>query len=52
MGGGMQVYVLRPAQKDRPDLVGTLDDAPAGQIATVSEQLASAEAWLNDRRQR
>ena len=52
MGGGMQVYVLRPAQKDHPDLVGTLDDAPAGQIATVSEQLASAEVWLNDRRQR
>jgi hypothetical protein len=52
MGGGLKVYVLRSGQHDRPDLVGTLDDAPAGQIATVDEQQAFADARLNERKQR
>jgi hypothetical protein len=46
MGGGMQVYVMRPGLGARPeDLVKTLDDAPPGQMATVDEQWAFAEAW-------
>ena len=46
MGGGMQVYVMRPGLRGRQeDLVGTLDDAPPGQIATVDEQRAFTEAW-------
>jgi len=45
MGRGMQVYVMRPGLRARPeDLVGTLDDAPIGQMATVDEQRAYAEA--------
>jgi hypothetical protein len=46
MGGGMQVYILRPGLPGRrEDLVKTLDDASPGQIATVDEQQAFAEAW-------
>ena len=46
MGGGTQVYVMRPGLGARPeDLVKTLDDAPPGQMATVDEQWAFAEAW-------
>ena len=46
MGGGMHVYVMRPGLRGRrEDLVKTLDDAPPGQIATVDEQRAFAEAW-------
>jgi hypothetical protein len=52
MGGGMQVYVLRPGEASRQDLVKTLDDAPPGQITTVGEQRAFAEAWLNEKKQR
>jgi hypothetical protein len=50
MGGGMQVYVMRPGQPGRPDLVKTLDDAPPDQMATVDEQRAFSEAWLADRK--
>jgi hypothetical protein len=46
MGGGMKVYVMRPGQPGRPDLVETLDDAPPDQMATVDEQRAFFEAWL------
>jgi hypothetical protein len=53
MGGGMRVYVLRPGRGARlEDLVETLDDAPPGQIATVDEQRARAEAWRNEQMQR
>ena len=46
MGGGMQVYIMRPGLPGRrEDLVRTLDDASHGQIATVDEQRAFAEAW-------
>ena len=46
MGGGMRVYVMRPGLRARrDDLVGTFDDAPPDQIATVDEQRAFAEAW-------
>jgi hypothetical protein len=46
MGGGMQVYIMRPGLRGRrEDLVRTLDDAPPDQIATVDEQRAFAEAW-------
>jgi hypothetical protein len=46
MGGGMQVYVMRPGLRGRrEDLVKTLDDASPDQIATVDEQRAFAEAW-------
>lgn len=46
MGGGMQVYVMRPGLGARlEDLVKTLDDAPPDQMATVDEQRAFAEAW-------
>jgi hypothetical protein len=49
MGGGMQVYVMRPGLRGRrEDLVKTLDDAPPEQIATVDEQRAFAEAWRAD----
>jgi len=50
MGGGMRVYVIRPGRPARlEDLVETLDDAPPGQMATVSEQRAFFEAWLAER---
>jgi hypothetical protein len=53
MGGGMQVYVLRPGLPARlEDLVETLDDAPPGQIATVDEQRVFAEAWRNEKKPR
>ena len=46
MGGGMQVYIMRPGLRGRrEDLVKTLDDASPDQIATVDEQRESAEAW-------
>lgn len=46
MGGGMQVYIMRPGLRGRrEDLVKTLDDALPDQIATVDEQRAFAEAW-------
>ena len=46
MGGGMQVYIMRPGLPGRrEDLVKTLDDASPDQIATVDEQRAFAEAW-------
>ena len=49
MGGGMQVYIMRPGLRGRrEDLVKTLDDASPDQIATVDEQRESAEAWLAD----
>ena len=45
MGGGMHVYVMRPGLRGcRKDVVKTLDDAPPGQIATIDEQRAFAEA--------
>lgn len=47
MGGGMQVYVLRPGLAARQEgLVQVLDDAQPDQIATVGEQQAYAWAWL------
>jgi hypothetical protein len=46
MGGGMQVYVMRPGLRGRrEDLLKTLDGASPGQIAKVDEQRAFAEAW-------
>ena len=46
MGGGMQVYILRPGLRGRRgDLVKTLDDASPDQIATLDEQRAFADAW-------
>ena len=46
MGGGLQVYIMRPGLRGRrEDLVKTLDDASPDQIATVDEQRESAEAW-------
>jgi hypothetical protein len=50
MGGGMQVYVLRPGgASGRGDLVKTLDDAAPDQLATVEEQKAFAAAWRNEK---
>lgn len=49
MGGGMQVYVLRPGRRGSQDLVKTLGDAPLGLLATVDEQRAFADAWRADR---
>jgi len=47
MGGGMGVYVMRPGRAARrEDLVDTLGDAPADQMATVDEQRAFFDAWL------
>ena len=46
MGGGWKIYVLRPGVPGHPDLVRTLDDAPADQLATVDEQWAFREAWM------
>jgi hypothetical protein len=47
MGGGMQVYVMRPGLRSpREDRVKTLDDASPDQLATVDEQRAFAKAWL------
>jgi hypothetical protein len=49
MGGGMQVYVMRAGRRARrEDLVETLDNASADQLATVDEQRAFAEAWRDD----
>jgi hypothetical protein len=53
MGGGLQVYVMRHRRSARiKDLVGTLDDAPPDQLATVDEQRAFFEAWLASFRKR
>ena len=49
MGAGMKVYVLRLGLPGRPDLVGTLDDAPPEQMATVDEQRQIFKAWLAER---
>jgi hypothetical protein len=50
IGGGIEVYVMRPGVgARREDLVGTLDDAPTDEMATVDEQRACAEAWRLDR---
>src|SRR5579859_6928609 len=50
MGGGMQVYIMRPGLRGRrEDLVRTLDDAPPDRITTVDEQRAFAEAWRAER---
>lgn len=47
MGGGMQVYVIRPGQGARlEDLVKILDDAPPDQTVTVEEQRAFFQAWM------
>ena len=52
MGGGMQVYIMRPGRRARrEDLVATLDDAPPGQLATVGEQRSFAETWQADARE-
>lgn len=49
MAGGMQVYVMRAGRRARrEDLVETLDNASADQLATVDEQRAFAEAWRDD----
>lgn len=51
MGGGMQVYVIRPGLPARPeDLVETLDDPPPDQMAAVDEQQAPFKAWWAERR--
>jgi hypothetical protein len=53
MGGGMQVYVMRPGlPARREDLVKTLDDASHDQMATVDEQLAFFRAWRTERGQK
>jgi hypothetical protein len=45
IGAGMRVDVLRLGRGARPDdLVETLDDAPADQLATVDQQRTFAEA--------
>lgn len=47
MGGGSEVYVLRPGQKGSPDdAVRTLDDAEVEQLGTVAEQQAFHAAWI------
>lgn len=51
-GGGTKVYVLLPGHRTRPDLEETLDDAPPDQIATVEEERAFADAWLEEPKQR
>ena len=52
MGGGIQVYIMRPGRRARrEDLVATLDDAPPGQLATVGEQRSFAETWQADARE-
>jgi hypothetical protein len=51
MGGGMQVYVIRPGLRARQeDLVETLDDASPDQMATVDEQRAFSGAWRAETR--
>ncbi|TVZ01707.1 hypothetical protein EAS64_30025 [Trebonia kvetii] len=50
MGGGMQLYILRPGVPGRPDLVRIFDEAPPDQLATVDEQRAFHQAWLAERR--
>jgi hypothetical protein len=50
MGGGLQVYVMRPGLPARlEDTVKTLDDASPDQLATVDEQRAAFDAWLAER---
>ncbi|HVK26422.1 MAG TPA: hypothetical protein VM677_34155 [Actinokineospora sp.] len=46
MGGGMQIYIMRPGHKASiDDLVGTLADAPIEQIGTIAEQQACHAEW-------
>lgn len=50
MGGGWRIYVMHPGKgAGLSDLVDTLDEAPADQLATVEEQEAYWEAWLGER---
>ncbi|MCG3749681.1 hypothetical protein [Amycolatopsis sp. Poz14] len=50
MGGGWRIYVMRQGQgAGFADLVDTFDEAPVDQLATVEEQEAYWEAWLNQR---
>ena len=45
-GGGMLVFLMRSGRRGGQEaLVGTLDDAPPEQIATVDQQREFAEAW-------
>ncbi|SHF91266.1 hypothetical protein [Streptoalloteichus hindustanus] len=47
MGGGMEVYVMRPGHKSSvDDLVETLADAAVEQLGTVDEQRAWRDAWF------
>ena len=47
MGGGEAIYVMRPGQAASPDdVVDTLADAAVDQLATIDEQRAYWEAWL------
>jgi hypothetical protein len=47
MGGGEVIYVIRPGQVARLDeAVDTLADAAVGELATIDEQRAYWEAWL------
>jgi hypothetical protein len=48
MGGGAQVYVLRPGEP-AGELVGTFDDAPAELLGTVDEQHRNFQACLERR---
>jgi hypothetical protein len=48
MGGGAQVYVLRPGKPAR-ERVGTFDDAPVALLGTVEQQRRHFEACLERR---
>jgi hypothetical protein len=48
MGGGAQVYVLRPGRPAR-ERVGTFDDAPVALLGTVEEQRRHFETCLERR---
>lgn len=46
MGGGMQVYAMRPGRRaSADDLVETLADAAVDQLGTVAEQRAWRDTW-------
>lgn len=46
MGGGLRIYAMRGGEAfSSDDLVNTLDDADAGQVATVAEQEAYWNEW-------
>jgi hypothetical protein len=50
MGGGEVIYMIRPGQVARFDeAVDTLADAAVGELATIDEQRAYWEAWLQQR---